>query len=196
MASINQNELPSSPVNTPPFEITAAHSGIDYALRTLQQSHVQLSLMADTKSNIMITVCSIVVSASLTQIHRAEFRDPLLVLDFFTLIALVAALLCVLPAKRAVARIDGEIDRSDPSFNPLFFMHFQHLSLDEFQRELESRLGDPGELYRSLTRDIYATGHVLANSKFRLLRISYVAFITGLIASLGLLAFQFYQRFA
>lgn len=175
------------------FDSLDARSGIDYALRTMQQSQVQFSLMADAKSNIMITVCSIVVSASLTQIHRPEFRAPLIVLDAFTIVALIAALLCVLPSRRRPESSNGEIDRSAETFNPLFFMHFRHLSLGQFQEELARAFATNGELYRSLSRDIYETGRVLADSKFRLLRISYISFMIGLVASLTIWVVDLYR---
>jgi hypothetical protein len=167
-----------------PFEAIEPRSALDYALRTVQQSQVQFSLMADAKANIMLTVCSIVISVSLTQLDRPEVLRPLLTLDFFTTLSLIAALLCVMPSnRRPPRRADGSVDRRGESFNPLFFMHFRHLSLEEFEHELEACLSSPGHLYRSLAKDIYASGTVLAASKYRLMRVSYIAFLTGLFAA-------------
>jgi hypothetical protein len=167
------------------FESVEQRSGIDYALRTIQQSQVQFSLMADAKANIMITVCSIVISVSITQLYRPEFLRPLLTLDLFTAVALISALLCVLPSRRKPPLRNGVVDVDSPTFNPLFFMHFRYLSPEEFEKQLEQRFSSAGELYRSLSRDIYAGGVVLASSKFRLLQISYVSFIVGLLAALA-----------
>lgn len=158
-----------------------SRSGIDYALRTLAQSQVQFSAMADAKANIMITVCSIVISASLTQLHRPLFRAPLLALDVFTAIALLAALFCVLPSRTVPRLPGGGVNRESPQFNPLFFMHFQHLTLPEFEAEVGRRFADTAGLYRSLVRDIYEQGVVLARAKYRFLRGSYISFIAGLL---------------
>ncbi len=186
--------VPSDAASTPdsgrPFDRIEARSGIDYALRTIQQSQVQFSLMADAKSNIMITVCSLVLSASLTQLHRSELLPPILVLDLFTLVALVAAILCVLPSNRRPESKEGRVDTTAASFNPLFFMHFQHLSPEQFVREIETRFSDTGTLYRSVLRDIYAAGTVLARSKYRYLRISYSAFLLGLLGGSATLAWS------
>lgn len=168
-----------------PFDLLEARSGIDYALRTIQQSQVQFSLMADSKANIMITVCSIVISASLTQVHRPEFLWPMLALDLFTAVSLVAALLCVLPSNRRPPMRNGEPDVEHPGFNPFFFMHFRHLPPERFEREVAARSATSGELYRSLVRDIYGGGVVLATSKYRYMRISYLSFIVGLFAGFG-----------
>jgi hypothetical protein len=129
----------------------------------------------------MITVCSIVISVSLTQLHRPAFRMPLVALDLFTAIALLAALLCVMPARRVPRRADGSIDRASPLFNPLFFLHFRHLSQDEFEAEIGRRFADGPSLYRTLLRDIYQQGVVLARTKYRFLRASYASFIAGLL---------------
>lgn len=170
--------------STDPFPGFDNRSGVDYALRTIQQSQVQFSLMADTKANIMITVCSIVISASLTQLHRPLFLKPLITLDLFTAIALIAALMCVLPSRRFPQLRNGSIDVKSPTFNPLFFLHFQHLQLDEFEKQIAERFADSGKLYQSLVRDIYGQGLVLATKKYRFLRVSYIAFIMGFFASL------------
>ena len=170
------------------FEAVEARDGIDYALRTIQQTQVQFSLMADSKANIMITVCSVVITVSLTQLQRPGLLLPLLTLDVFTAVALVAALLCVLPSRGATGR--GEVAKpGSPSWNPLFFMYFQHLTLPEFEKELATRISPRSELYRSLARDIYNQGVVLGRKKYRWLRLSYLSFMTGLLLSpvMGLL---------
>jgi hypothetical protein len=168
-----------------PLAELESRSGIDYALRTLAQGQLHLSAMADAKANIMITVCSIVISASLTQLHRPAFRAPLLTLDAFTAVALLSALLCVLPGRWVPRRPDGGVDRDSPRFNPLFFMHFRYLSPDEFEAEIGRRFADTAGLYRSLVRDIYEQGLVLARSKYRYLRASYASFIAGLLLGTG-----------
>jgi len=167
---------------------------VDYALTTLQQNQVQFSTMADVKANIMITVCSIVMSVSLTQLGRSEFPVPLLTLGLFTLISLVSALLCVIPS-RAVPRLrGGGVDKSSPAFNPLFFLHFQHLTRAEFETEMDARLADTQALYQSLVRDIYEQGVVLARSKYRYLRVSYLSFMLGLLVSVATALLQLAMR--
>jgi hypothetical protein len=180
--SIHSVEPPASAAGMPvSLDQIEARSGIDYALRTVQQAQVQYSMMADAKANIMITVCSIVISVSLTQLHRPGFFAPLLTLDFFTGIALLAALLCVLPMRGVPRHPDGSVDPASPAFNLLFFMHFHHLSQEQFERELGARLSDSAGLYRSLARDIHAHGVMLARTKYRYLRLSYTSFIAGLL---------------
>ncbi len=172
------------------FDAIESRTGIDYALRTIQQSQVQLSMMADTKASIMMTVCSIVISASLTQLDRPGWRVPLFVLDGFTAISLVAALVCVLPSTRRPPTKAGAVDVASPGFNPFFFMHFRHLGRDEFEHEVWSRVARPSDLYHAILGDIYAAGCVLAQAKYRYLCFSYVSFMVGLLAALAALVWQ------
>lgn len=167
------------------LEKISERTQVDYALSTLQQNQVQFSLMADAKANIMITVCSIVISVSLTQLRRSGFVWPLLTLDLFTAVSLVAALLCVIPTRKVPRRPDGAVDTGSPLFNPLFFMHFQHMPRAEFVSLVAARLADTQELYKSLLLDIYDQGIVLARSKYRYLRASYVSFLCGLVLGIG-----------
>ncbi len=172
------------------LDATDSRTGIDYALRTIQQSQVQFSLMADTKASIMMTVCSIVISASLTRLDRAGWWLPLIVLDVFTVIALVAALVCVLPSTRRPPMKEGAVDVASPGFNPFFFMHFRHLTRAEFEHEFWSRVARPSDLYHVILGDIYAAGCVIAQAKYRYLRFSYLSFMAGLIAALAALFLQ------
>jgi hypothetical protein len=151
---------------------------------------VQLSVMADAKASIMMTVCSIVISASLTRLDLAGWWLPLVVLDGFTLVSLVAALVCVLPSMRRPPIKDGVVDVASPGFNAFFFMHFCHLTRDEFEREVRSRVSTPEALYRAILGDIHAAGCVLASAKFRYLRFSYLSFMAGLVAALLALIWQ------
>jgi len=163
----------------------AGRRDVDYALSSLQQNQVSFSTMADAKANIMITVCSIVMSVSLTQLRRPDFQLPLMTLGLFTLISLVSALLCVIPS-RAVPRLkNGGVDKRSPAFNPLFFLHFQYLTPEEFETEMHALIESSATLYQSIVHDIYAQGVVLARSKYRYLRVSYLSFMVGLILSVA-----------
>src|SRR5690242_5757176 len=72
----------------------------DVILRTAQQHHVALSTMADTKANIIITVSSIVLTLSIGKLDQPELRTSVIVLMGFTLLALLLAILAVLPKYR------------------------------------------------------------------------------------------------
>jgi hypothetical protein len=117
-----QTTMPAAPAA--PFAAVPERSSGDHLLRLLQQHHVQLSTMADTKANIIITVSSIVLTLVLGRVTDPSLRVGLMVLGAFTLMALLLAILAVLPKYRGSIKVGGPLP---PGFNVLFFGHFAGL---------------------------------------------------------------------
>ncbi len=150
----------------------------DYLLRTATQHHHRMSAMADAKANIIITVSSIVLTLSLGKTNDPELQPSLLTLTVFTLIALLLAVLAVLPKFRSYR------DNGQPLpnfFNILFFGHFGALSREDFYRELSHALTQDKAVYATLARDLYALGVYMERHKYRYLRWSYVFFLAGFV---------------
>src|SRR5436190_22773574 len=96
--SIGPKEMPpTAEASGPPFETVKARSSVDNLLRTVQQHHVQLSLMADMKANILITISSIMLTIALARANDAQLRPALLTLAAACLISLVLAIIAILP---------------------------------------------------------------------------------------------------
>jgi len=137
--------------------------------------------MADTKANIIITVSSIVLTLSLGRMGEPALRTSVITLTGFTLAALLLAILAVLPKYRPLRLKPGQ--PLPPHFNLLFFGHFAELSQERYLRELSERLKVDGSVYRTMASDIYSLGSYLSHHKYRYLRLSYICFLTGFIAS-------------
>ncbi len=150
----------------------------DVMLRTAQQHHVALSSMADTKANIIITVSSIVLTLSLGKLDQVELRDSVLTLTFFTLMALLLAVLAVLPKYRPLRLTTTELPAN---FNLLFFGHFAELPRERYLAEIARTLNPGGSIYEAMANDVYSLGTYLAHHKYRYLRGSYLSFLTGFI---------------
>ncbi len=164
----------------------------DAILRTTQQHHVALSTMADTKANIIITVSSIVLTLSLGRMGEPALRASVLTLTGFTLAALLLAILAVLPKYRPLRLKRGQA--LPPHFNLLFFGHFAELDQERFLREIAERLKVDGSVYRAMASDIYSLGSYLSHHKYRYLRLSYICFLTGFIASVVIEAMHLLQH--
>lgn len=165
------------------FADVRGRNTLDYALRTVQQTQSGMSAMADTKASIMITVCSIVLTIGISRFDTPSLRWPLAILTGSILVALLCAVLAVLPSFIAPHRNDGTLDVDAPWFNLLFFGHFTELPRDRFEDMLAELAGDDARIYAMLARDIYGQGIVLARRKFRLLRWSYLLFFAGISAA-------------
>src|SRR5213592_1050784 len=114
-----------------PFSGVTPRSSVDNLLRTAQQHHVQLSVMADTKASILITISSIVLTIALSRSDDPRLRPALLTIAVSSLISLLLAIIAVLPTFRR---------RRDTRPNFFFFGHFASMSEPEFMDELERAL--------------------------------------------------------
>ncbi len=153
----------------------------DYSIMAAQRHHVQLSQMADAKANIIITVSSIVLTISMGRVNDPELRSSMMTLACFTLVALLLAILAVLPKYRPL-RLDDSKSLPD-YFNIMFFGHFAELPRDEFCRLWADALRTDAAVYENLTNDLYSIGTYLARHKYRYLRFSYVFFLTGFVVA-------------
>ncbi len=163
--------------------------GIETMFRTSYRVNMDLSALADTKSNIMISINGLIISIILGTI--ASKIDANYWLLFPTPVLLVGCLISMTYAVLAARpRVNSHVitldDVRQNSANILFFGNFVHLSQDDYVQGMTELLQNTDRLYYNMIRDIYGLGSVL-QKKFRLLRISYTVFMIGLIV--GVLAF-------
>ena len=141
-------------------------------LRTTQQHHVQLSMMADQKANMLIGATFVVFTLAIGQGANEVFSLPLLILAGTAFAAAGFGALAVLPQTGAPPT--GQR-------NWLFFGNFSELDADSFYDKLvDSHLSDQDEVYRAMSLDIHQMGMVLANKKYRYLGLAYRVFLIGL----------------
>lgn len=160
--------------------------GIETMFRVTSENHITLSGMADTKSNIMISINSIILSVIISVLFRKleEFPNlliPTLMLVGTCLITIVFAILATRPNISS-----GKFTRDDikeKRTNLLFFGNFHGMELNNYDWGMREMMKDADYLYGSLIKDIYFNGKVLAR-KYKLLRISYSTFMFGFVASI------------
>ena len=173
-----------------PFASVEPHESIDVVLQTIQESQVQFSTMADEKANIMITVCSILLTLAVGKLEERVLVMPIAVFCVFVAPALIFAILTVIPSSGSSKVKPKDIIKRRSAFNPFFFMHFSLLPIDMFEEEFEKAIGSTKNLYRNVARDIYNQGVVLRVKKYRYLRWSYLALLCGVILSLAVFLIQ------
>jgi len=145
-----------------------------HLVRTTQQVHVQLSQMADQKASILMGATFVVFTLTIGQARGAVAPLPLLVLGGFSFLAAVLAVLAVIPAIGP--------SRRQP-INLLFFGSFSQLGEEEYIDRIVDVLASDESVCRTMARDIYQNGRVLADKKYRLLGWAYRVFLAGLVAS-------------
>lgn len=159
-----------------PFAGVQPRSSVDNLLRTIQQHHVQLSFMADTKASLLITISSIVLTVALSRSGEPQLRPALLALAAACLISLLLAIIAVLPTF-------APKKRKREAQNLLFFGHFSLMDESEFFDEIAGVLSSDATLYEAAARDIYALGSYLYRKKYRYLRLAYVALLAGFVVA-------------
>jgi len=142
----------------------------------VQQHHVQLSLMADTKASILITISSIVLTIALSRSGDPLLRPALLTLACACLLSLLLAIVAVLPTFSPRSVRKGRAPK-----NLFFFGHFGEMSENDFVEEVAPVLRSDALLYEAALRDIHGIGAYLYRKKYRFLRFAYVALLVGFI---------------
>lgn len=164
-----------------PFHGIVGRNTADYSIMAAQRHHVALSQMADAKANIIITVSSIVLTIAMGRLNDPELKLSMITLAGFTLIALLLAILAVLPKYRPLTLTDPKA--LPEYFNIMFFGHFSELPRAEFFRLWGDALRTDAAVYENITNDLYSIGTYLARHKYRYLRYSYVFFLAGFVVS-------------
>ena len=175
-----------------PFdEIPEDRTAVDNILRINVTNQMRLTVMADQKANIMITVASIVFSVTVANLDNEVMKWPLLFFAYGCTVSLLAAIFAIIP-QTGYPKIPGtdEIDRESPAFNPLFFGHFAHIPIEEYKEDYAETLMTDDRIYDALAGDIYGIGTTLMNNKYKWLRRSYMAFLVGMSGAITIFCIQ------
>ena len=175
-----------------PFDnIPEDRTAVDNILRINVTNQMRLTVMADQKANIMITVASIVFSVTVANLDNEVMKWPLLFFAFGCTISLLAAIFAIIPQTGYPKKPGSdEIDRESPAFNPLFFGHFAHIPIEEYKEDYAETLMTDDRIYDALAGDIYGIGTTLMHNKYKWLRRSYMAFLVGMSGAITIFCIQ------
>ena len=144
--------------------------------RTAVLAQMQLSAMADQKASILMGATFVIFTIAVGHSDGGSAPLPLLILGGAAFLSAVCAVLAILPAVRY---------RRQAPLNLMFFGSFTQLGEEEYIERLIAQLRSDDSLYRTMARDIYQNGTVLARKKYRMLGWAYRIFLVGLTASLA-----------
>jgi hypothetical protein len=150
-------------------------------VRTITQTHLALSQMADQKASILMGATFVVFTITVGQVTRGSYPLPLMVLACFSFLSAIFAVAVVMPSLRV-----GQPGRSADA-NMLFFGVFTGVSEDEFAEHVLERIVTDEGMFRMMLRDVYQNGQVLQRKKYRYLAIAYRVFLIGLTLTLAAL---------
>ena len=159
--------------------------GMQTMLRLTSSNHIQLSEMADSKANILISVNAIIISVILSVLLRKLQTDPYLAIPTitflaFSVITIVVSILATRPKLNTGTFEDEDI--VNKKTNLLFFGNFHKMSHPQYEAAMRIMMKDSDYLYSSIVQDIFHLGQVLGK-KYRLIRLAYNIFMVGIIVS-------------
>ena len=185
--TLENGESTENPFNKVPEYRTS----VDNILRVNHGNQMRLGLMADQKANIMITVASIVFSITIANLDNEVMKWPLLTFVVGSFFSLLFAIFAIIPSTDYPKKKGSkEIDRESPLFNPLFFGHFAHLSIEEYKEDYAETLMTDDKVYDAMAGDIYGQGKVLALNKYKFLKWSYTSFLWGMSGAIMVFLIQ------
>lgn len=168
--------------------VKGSSRGVETMFRTSYLTNMDLSSLADTKANIMISINGIIISIILASISPKIDANPWLILPTTVLLisCLVSIVYAVLSARPRIHRQTITLEEvRNRSANILFFGNFVSLTERDYIAGMKELLQNTDTLYEQMIKDIYSLGLVLIK-KYRLLRISYTVFMFGLITGVVL----------
>ncbi len=158
--------------------------GIETMFKVTSRNQINLSSIADSKANLMISVNSIIISAIFfifkNIMEVPHFIIPCLILLTVSLITITYSVLATRP--NVTSGTFSEEDVENKKVNLLFFGNFHRMQVEDYSKALKSLMVNYDDLYDSLIKDQYYLGMVLGK-KYNLLRRSYTIFMFGLIIS-------------
>jgi len=167
--------------------------GVESMFRLTARNQINLSSIADNKSNILISVNAIIISIIMT-VLVTRFEDipnlilPTLVFLLFSLITIIFAILSTRPNISS-----GTFTKEDIKLNKvnlLFFGNFYNMDLEEYEWGIGELMKNDEYLYSTMIKDQYFLGKVLAR-KYKRLRIAYNVFMAGIIVSVIIFVLAF-----
>ncbi len=163
--------------------------------RVTMKNHLKLSDIADTKANILLSVNAIIISLILSNLiskldasSNKHLIIPSLILTIFSVVSIVFAILSTRPNITS-----GEFTKEEVTsrkVNLLFFGNFHKMPFEQFKWAIGETIQDKTHIYEAMTKDLYYLGVVL-HQKYKLLRITYNIFMTGIIVSVFAFIFAF-----
>lgn len=156
-------------------------------LRQTRNHHVQLSTMADTKANMLLTISSVTMTLSIGHLNEPAIKWPVAILICSCLVTIVLAAYAVMPKLPVIHLGEEKPKVKDAQFNLLFFGDFTGLEYKDFAEAMEEMMNDPSQVYEMQVREVYTLGKFLATKKYRFVRMAYLSYISGLLLSVTIL---------
>lgn len=161
--------------------------GKDTLFRVTLQNQVDHISIADSKSNMIININTIIISLLIAVLgsgvsfgginffEKQTMVIPLVVLMLCCLMSTVCAVFATRP------KMGNHNDQKSPS-SLMYFGVISSMSFEAYNTKMMELLQTKDSIYSHLTRDVFHQGRILKR-KYKLVQYAYTIFITGLSIS-------------
>jgi len=162
--------------------------GIETWFRLASKNLYTRLQIVDTKANILITSNAIIISMVLGTLYTRLEDDPHLIyavggLVVTNVLSISFAILATIPKSWSKNLNITNLESADL----MTFEDFSDMNLSDYNDSVMQTMADGKTLYPSIIKDIHRLGVKLA-LKYRLIRLSYLIFLYGIIISMVLFA--------
>ena len=163
--------------------------GIETWFRLASKNLYTRLQIVDTKANILITANAIIISVVLGTLYTRLDDDPHLLFAIAGLLitnlsSITFSILATIPAAWAKRMSITSLECADL----MTFEAFSDMKLSDYRDSVVKTIEDEKTLYPSLITDIHGLGIKLSR-KYKLIRISYLVFLYGIILSIFMFGF-------
>ena len=165
------------------MEIKQPGAHLDQMMRQTRAHHVQLSLMADSKANMILTVASLLIPLSIQYLSDPKFKTAAMIMIAFCVLTVVLAAYAAMPKLQAEKNRDMPKGPKGLALNPLFFGSFVQMHYEQYEKVMEELMNDHNQAYQAQVREVYLLGQYLHRKKYFFVRLAYGSFICGAVIS-------------
>ncbi len=163
--------------------------GIETWYRLASKNLYTRRQIVDTKSNILITVNAIMISAMMGSLYPRLDEDPHLIYGILPIILgnLISISFAIIATRPVIGR--GEFSEAEVHQHKASLMTFDDyykMPLTKYELALDEMMKDGNFLYDTIKRDLYRLGVDLSH-RYKNIRTAYNVFLVGLI--IGLVSF-------
>lgn len=151
---------------------------INYVLRTAQQNTLMLSSMADQKASVVLGASFVMASIVFADVGGES--DPAVASILLAVTAVASGLLAALAVMPRIMTSTKNSDR----VNLLFFGNVARMEHGDYVARMREMLDSSPAIHDAIIEDLYQAAQVLMHRKYRLLRLSYLALMVGMVATL------------
>jgi hypothetical protein len=154
---------------------------IETMFRTTLQNHQQLTILADQKAALMVSINSIIISIMTSFLVTRFDSTPALLIPtaLMVVVCLLTITFALLSTKPKInIRKFTPAEGTPGRFDLLFFGDYLSLSSENYKVKMKELITNDDKLYDSMIDNIYSQGQVLGR-KFKLLQTAYTIFMYG-----------------